>query len=315
MKVTLAVKTVCICAALGLSVLPQSRADARADVSADDSVAIKAQTGCYHVTFTSKETSVTDPNYPTRSPDFHEEGIEWITVDNEANGRIELQHVLATSDGPQKHWTQVWRYAPQAYWPFRGPLVWQKTALGDTTGQWAQYVGQVDDSPRYECVAPWGRESRGAYWECETWTPLPRREFSQRSDYNVLERRNRHQLTSDGWVHEQHNRKLLVTRNGNTTDVREIARELTVNTYHKIEANRCQDVEQWWRRNRSVWQPIKGVWSRLMSTETELRLQAKVNGETLWMRLFDLADDAITRSLPSAEIETRADAEIKRFRY
>ena len=78
----------------------------------------------------------------------------------------------------------------------------------DVKGQWTQKVYQVDDSPRYEGSASWIHRDGKSYWENTTPAPLPRREFSKRSDYNVTMRGNRHEITSDGWVHDQDNKKI-----------------------------------------------------------------------------------------------------------
>ena len=52
-------------------------------------------------------------------------------------------------------------------------------------GTWTQKVFQVDDSPRYEGYATWVHVDGRHYWDSQTDGPLPRREYSKRSDYNV----------------------------------------------------------------------------------------------------------------------------------
>ncbi len=61
----------------------------------------------------------------------------------------------------------------------------------------------------YEGSATWVHVDGKSYWENTTDAPLPRREFSKRSDYNVMTRRNRQEITDYGWVHEQDNDKVL----------------------------------------------------------------------------------------------------------
>jgi len=38
---------------------------------------------------------------------------------------------------------------------------------------------------------------------------LPRREYSKRSDYNVMMRGNHVEITDEGWLHEQDNEKVI----------------------------------------------------------------------------------------------------------
>lgn len=47
------------------------------------------------------------------------------------------------------------------------------------------------------------------YWENKTSSPLPRREYTKRDDYNVMLRGNRHEITDYGWMHEQDNDKMI----------------------------------------------------------------------------------------------------------
>ena len=49
--------------------------------------------------------------------------------------------------------------------------------------------------------------------------PLPRRERSVRSDYNVLDGKNRITVMSNGWVHEQDNLKRVVSDSDSTVFV------------------------------------------------------------------------------------------------
>ena len=64
-------------------------------------------------------------------------------------------------------------------------------------------------------------------WENTANAPLPRREYTKRSDYQVMRRLNSHILTDDGWVHEQDNEKIVVEEDGEYVLVEEKGR----NTY------------------------------------------------------------------------------------
>jgi hypothetical protein len=276
---------------------------------AEDRAAIKAMSGCYAVTFHFVETFVKDPNYPIRSKEYTEYGTEWIDLDVDTDQQIALQHVLVMGESGMKHWRQEWEYQPTKILEFTGNNIWATKALdaGSTQGQWVQKVGQVDDSPRYECVAPWVQwsNSNGAqnYWECKTYAPLPRREFSQRSDYNVLDRRNRHIITADGWLHEQDNRKLLITEQGAVT---EIAQEKGLDTYRKVDASQCEGARKEWNKTKGVWHVIQAMWAHIESHHPVLHFQDKVDGEVLWSKLFTLADKTMAQVESTGTLDEKA---------
>ena len=118
---------------------------------------------------------------------------------------------------------------------------------------------------------------------------MPRREFSKRSDYNVLDRRNRHIITADGWLHEQDNRKLIVNAQG----VTEIAQEKGMDTYRKVDASRCAGARAEWNKTKNVWHVIQDMWAHVEADHPVLKLKGTVDGKTLWERLFALADETM----------------------
>jgi hypothetical protein len=254
---------------------------------------IKAMAGCYEVTFRFVETFVSDPNYPIRSPEYVEHGLEWIDLDVDTEETIALQHMLAIDGGSMKHWRQEWQYEPTFALEFRGLNTWSTETFipGSTQGQWIQKVSQVDDSPRYQCVAPWVLWSNGKtslnYWECQSFAPLPRREYTLRSDYQILDRRNRHVITEDGWVHEQDNRKLRINLDGTTT---EIAQEKGINTYRRVDASRCEVARKDWNESKEIWHVIQAMWQHISGRHPVLVFKEKVDGQALWSKLFKLAD-------------------------
>ena len=83
----------------------------------------------------------------------------------------------------------------------------------DVKGQWSQKVYQVDDSPRYEGTGTWVHVDGKSYWENVSNAPLPRRERTKRKDYNLMIRNNRHQITDQGWIQIQDNKKILKNNN------------------------------------------------------------------------------------------------------
>ena len=142
-------------------------------------------------------------------------GLEWVQLVEDEKNKISLQHLLVVGPpGGQmviKHWRQDWLYQNTDLYIYDKNDKWSFVDMDkkDVKGQWTQKVFQVDDSPRYEGTSSWVHVDGKSYWENTTPSPLPRREFSKRSDYNVTLRGNRHEVTNKGWVHDQDNKKIL----------------------------------------------------------------------------------------------------------
>ena len=95
-----------------------------------------------------------------------------------------------------KHWRQDWLFQNTDFYSYNGDNQWKYVTKSkdEVKGQWTQKVYQVDDSPRYEGSATWVHVDGKSYWENTTDAPLPRREYTKRSDYNITVRGNRHEI-------------------------------------------------------------------------------------------------------------------------
>ena len=191
--------------------------------------AIKSQAGCYEVTFQYKETEALAAGYKLKKPK-KSTVIEWIVVEEDQPNVISLQHVLVSGPAMIKHWRQIWRYEATELYHYQGNNTWEqkKYSPEDVQGKWAQLVYNVDDALRYECIANWTNTTEDNSWTCTTGAPLPRRE-KKRKDYSLLERTNIHRLTTDGWVHEQHNTKVKI-ENGTKTNISKEKGDLDIAT-------------------------------------------------------------------------------------
>ncbi len=272
---------------------------APSDSMALDRAAIKKQAGCFDVTYDFKETFALQTGYVLQ-PDYHAEALEYAFVDEDTPNAIYIQHILLP-DGmnAMKHWRQEWMYQNAEIFDYTNIDLWSKRYLtaNEVVGQWTERVLNVDDSPQYECTAPWIHWGDQDYWECSAWSPLPRREYSHRRDYNVLARRNREQINSQGWVHEQDNVKTLVTANR----VAPLVKERGENLYRRLDDRKCSAAAQWWMDNKVVWHSIQKAWRNFYAkTET---IQLIKTGTPLFSTLNDLADDAFTQKMSAAEIE------------
>lgn len=255
--------------------------------------AIKSMCGCYEVTFNFTETfqATKDSTYKA-SPTKKDFGLEWIELLEDQPNKLVLQHLLIVNDSTIiKHWRQDWLYENTDFYQFNKDKKWvfQKLNKKDVTGQWTQKVFQVDDSPRYEGTATWVFADGKKYWINTTDAPLPRREHTIRKDYNVLERRNIHQITNYGWLHEQDNRKLL--RDVSNKDI-EIAQEKGLDLYKKVENSKCMAAQKWFNENKAMWKNVRDKWQMIFDQDQDLELQESVNKKPLFKYLFDLKPTA-----------------------
>ncbi len=256
-----------------------------------DREAIKKMCGCFEVTFNFAETfQYSQDSLYKPSETKTDRGLEWAELVEDDKNKVSIQHILQVgrADDPYivKHWRQDWLYENQDFYMFDGDNKWnyQKKSKDEVDGQWTQKVYQVDDSPRYEGSSTWVHVDGKSFWENTTPAPLPRREYTKRSDYNITMRGNRHEITKEGWVHDQDNHKVL--RTSGKKDV-VIAEEKGYNTYKKVDDSRCQAAQDWWKEHHNKWAVIRSKWDEVYGRSKNLALEAKVNNKVLYKHLFD----------------------------
>lgn len=247
--------------------------------------AIKSQAGCFKVTFQYKETKVYADDYKRAKPK-RSEAIEWVSIEHDEEYNIILQHVLVSGPAMIRHWKQEWIYEPRTLLNYTNLNQWSHSYYfpSETNGAWGQIVYNVDDAPRYECLAEWTNTEEENYWTCQTWAPLPRRE-SKRDDYNILERTNTHRILDNGWVHQQDNTKVLLL-DGQRTD---IVSEQGYNTYERVSDDQCQKAIDWWPTQQKNWIGITNAWEQIRSEHETFQMESTYRGIPLWIRLFKLA--------------------------
>ncbi|NVK35027.1 MAG: hypothetical protein HWE23_11145 [Rhodobacteraceae bacterium] len=259
-----------------------------------DIEAIKSMCGCYEVTFNFAETFSPDEEY-----EFHKRyrsgGLEWVELIEDEKDKISMQHLLIVGENQiVKHWRQDWLYQNTSLYSYSGDQVWDYLQLNkkEVKGQWTQKVYQVDDGPRYEGSATWVHTDGKHYWEAESYSPLPRREFSKRSDYNLMLRKNRHEITSEGWVHEQDNDKII--RKAEADEL--LAEEKGYNTYVKVDVSRCKTAQKWWAKNEAYWAEVRAAWNEIYAQHNTLNIKTKVADKILYQKIFNLGDEVIAQS-------------------
>ena len=255
-----------------------------------DIKSIKEMCGCFEIRFDFAETFIKtgDEDYKP-SKNYSSGGLEWAQLVTDNKNEISIQHILiaGSKDRPYiiKHWRQDWLYQNTDFYMYDYNNNWNyiKKDKNEVKGQWTQKVFQVDDSPRYEGSGSWVHVDGKSYWENTTSAPLPRREYSKRSDYNVTERGNRQEISLTGWVHDQNNKK-IIRKKGDKDLV--LAYEKGYNNYVKVEDSKCESAVKWWVKNQNKWKNVRNKWEEVYGRNKNLSLKKLVNDSPLYMVLF-----------------------------
>jgi len=124
-------------------------------------------------------------------------------------------------------------------------------------------------------------------WTSErTWRPLPRREYSKRKDYQLLNVENRHTITPQGWTHEQDNTK-VIRKNGEDTI---LVREFGFNDYRRITGFNFSPGLDYWEATSPFWALVRKRWDRELNKESETRLLFITGDEKFSDEVLSLAD-------------------------
>ncbi len=262
-----------------------------------DTQAIIAMEGDYRVSFDFVETMGFSEGYTPPKPYFSW-GTEHVKVIALEDRFISLQHTLVmyfkdkegNELGPMtmKHWRQDWRYEDTDLHTYRGDSTWARETRNSASvkGKWTQAVYQVDDSPRYEVVGQWVHQGGVSVWRSEAcWRPLPRREFSVRDDYNILQGTHEITITPTGWVHTQQNDKL--SQSGDQGKI--VGRELGVNRYERISAPSLTRADEEWKKVGPYWQEVRAVWEEIYKKQDRFTLKSKVDDQKLYQHHFGYA--------------------------
>lgn len=257
-----------------------------------DRAAILAMRGDYRVNFQFQETVPLKAGYQLRDAK-NTGGFETVMVIEKSPERIVLQHILVTPAGQViKHWRQDWTFEASERFEFVAEQSWRVSSLpGSTTkGAWTQCVYEVSDAPRYCGTGAWRHHYGVSTWTSDrSWRPLPRREYTQRNDYNALNVENRHTVTANGWSHEQDNTK--VVRDGERTQ-ETLVREFGFNDYQAIADFDFLPAQTYWRNTSGYWSLVRAEWQRLLSSGSDVHLNTDVDGMPIIQATFAQAQAA-----------------------
>jgi len=281
---------------LGLGSITSLRAQSTTDLEA-----IKQLCGCFRVSFDYAETFTTDSiNQYYAKAKTAKTVVEYAFPIVESDSRIVIQHLLVIPDGRGtviKHWREEWEYEQNQWWEYSGPQEWTKKTVPaeQVKGQWVQSVWEVEDAPRYAGSAAWIQANKEIFWLNTSDAPLPRREFTKRSDYNILNRTNRIVVSPHGYVHEQDNKKILRFADQND---QVIAEEKGYNTYRRIREEDCANARRFWTQEQAeYWAEIRKSWDLILRKHTKIQIKQKVNGQLL----YEALDILYAKNLNSAD--------------
>lgn len=244
--------------------------------------------GTFDVNFEFEETKPLTDGYALHEP-YHSEASEVVLLLESTPTHVVLQHILLIpqEDGPTfplKHWRQDWVFEDTDLLEFRGDRVWKHRSLSPEEAEctWSQAVFQVDDGPRYEGLGRFEHTPDGsASWTSEeTWRPLPRREYTQRDDYDVLLAVNRHVITDAGWRHEQHNRKWVLA------DQIALVKERGLNTYRRADLEDEVVARDYMSVTGEFWTEVRDQWATQLTSSPVVHVRNKVDGTPLYLKLF-----------------------------
>lgn len=264
---------------------------------------IKKLCGCYDVTFTYAETFAPDSNYEFRDRKTAH-ARELITPIIENDKELVLQHMLIVSDNYIiKHWREDWKYEENELLQFTGNNTWIKEEVSKpkVAGTWTQTVWQVDDMPRYQGYSAWITNNGKTYWENTAFAPLPRREYTTRSDYNIMNRTNRIMPTEYGWVHEQDNEKIIRTKDGDKL----LVQEKGINKYEKIDDSKCAVALKNWEESKDFWVVVRAQWQHYVDKQSVIVVKDKVNDEKLYEHLYVLEAEWKEQGLTAKQLSKK----------
>jgi hypothetical protein len=258
-----------------------------------DRRAILAMLGEYQVSFNFNETVVLKPGYERKDPK-HAGGFETVVLVEDNGSSISMQHILVAGDTVVKHWRQDWVFEQPSHWTYVGDQRFEHRERDPDAvpGTWTQLVYEVDDGPRYTGSGRWNHRYGASTWTSErTWRPLPRREYTTRLDYQLLNVENRHTITPQGWTHEQDNTKVI--RN-NVKDV-VLVRESGFNDYRRISGFDFSEGLAYWKETIPFWSAVRARWDKALSDKNTLILAFPTGDSNLNTAVLSLADEYRTK--------------------
>jgi hypothetical protein len=268
--------------------------------------------GCFDVEFKYAETFSPDQDYKFHEREEISGGTEYIFPVEITDKKIVMQHLLVITDSMIiKHWREDWSYENPVVWKYKGNKTWVKEQLKpeEVKGKWTHSVWEVSDEPRYQGVSEWVNMDGKTFWQNTVDAPLPRREYSVRSDYNILKRTNRLVITKEGWTHEQDNQKII--RKDGTDKL--LVEEKGLNTYKKLDDSECAAAKAYWEKNKGFWTKVRKTWEEYVATHSTIQMRAQVDGKVLHEHWFALEKEYAKGSVTAADLDAKIKTQLEKF--
>ena len=268
--------------------------------------------GCFEVEFKYAETFAPDPNYKFHEREFINGGTEYVFPVEASNNKIVLQHLLVITDSMIiKHWREDWTYENPVIWKYQGNKTWTKELQRPEAvkGKWTQSIWEVSDEPRYQGTSGWIFANGETFWLNSTDAPLPRREYSVRNDYNILNRTNRIVVSDNGYIHSQDNKK-IIRENGKD---KLLVEEKGINSYARKDVSACAAAKAWWEKNKAYWEKVRAIWDEKVAAANTMKMETKVNDKVLHEYLMAQAKEFAEGKIPVAELDSRIRVNIDLF--
>ena len=267
--------------------------------SALDKSSIDKLCGCFAVTFNYAETFTNDTNNTFKShPRDNRPVTEYELPIIKTPKRVVIQHILVVPGGMViKHWREDWDFEKTVRWEYVKDHTWKKVKLSpkEVKDTWTQSVWEVTDAPRYMGAGKWVNLNNQTFWLNTTDAPLPRREYTTRKDYNVMNRTNRLVVSDQGYIHEQDNKKII--RTDNTADSL-LAEEKGYNDYVRLPEGKCESAKKFWSGYKAAfWADVRSNWDDILDKANFIQLKGKVDGKRMYESLDDL-ENAQTKANP-----------------
>jgi hypothetical protein len=268
--------------------------------------------GCFNVAFKYAETFSPDTGYKFHERETINGGLELVFPVEASDKKIVLQHLLVITDKVIiKHWREDWTFENPLIWNYTGNKIWKKEIQKSEAvkGKWTQAVWEVSDEPRYQGTSEWLHANGQKYWLNTTDAPLPRREYSVRSDYNLLNRTNRIIINDSGYRHEQDNRKIIKANGVEKL----LVEEKGLNTYVRISEETCNAAKIWWEKNKFYWEKVRTIWEEKIANISTIKMETKVKDKVLHEYLMAQAKEYAEGKIPATELDAKIKAYIDMF--
>ncbi len=228
-------------------------------------------------------------------------GHESVRVIEDTGRKIVLQHMLVVDMGGEsyvvKHWRQDWEYEPERVLVYsdRNQWTFEDIPQERRAGYWSQTVWQVDDSPRYGSYGRFYNEGGVRRWRSAyTWRPLARRDAVRNPVYDRYYGINRHQTSTDGWIHWQDNTKLGLAGGS----LEPVVQEYVLNTYTRFSDYDTKAADDYWAATQGYWAAVRAKWDEVAERNGGIAIEEEAQtGTVISGRLLELADELRTGAI------------------